>query len=517
MNGRFLKSKNKYYHAVRTMLVSGMAYAVSYGINLVLTPFITENLGTEAYGFVTLARQFAQYATILTTALNSFAARYIAVGYHQKDHREANCYFSSVFFGDVVLSSGIMAAVLFFLLFLERLLNVSAHLVADVKILFLLVFVNFWVTTVFSVFHSAAYIKNKLDITGIFKGISYLTEALVLAVVYILFPARVFYVGIGLIAATFVVAAADLWICRKYTPELQIRRKSFSWSAVRRLILGGIWSSMNSVGEMLNSGLDLLVCNLMLSPVAMGQLAVAKTISSIFSGLFSMVAQAFQPMFLKSYAQDDREGLLLELKRAMKLSGMLSNLGFAGFAALGMVYFQLWIPGENIPLVYSLTLITVLTHVPGGPMQPLYYIYILTVKRMVPCLVTLAGGMLNVAAMYLLITYTDMGVYAVVWTTAAVMAVINLITNPLYMAHVLRLPWHTFYGNIIRNLLSCGTMVLMFRGFFAVYQPEGWFSLIVCAAVYAAAGAVLHFVIVCEKNDWYELKRRIHRFVEERK
>ena len=60
-------------------------------------------------------------------------------------------------------------------------------------------------------------------------------------------------------------------------------------------------------------------------------------------------------------------------------------------------------------------------------------------------------------------------------------------------------------------------MVLMFRGFFAIYQPEGWFSLIVCAAVYAAAGAVLHFVIVCEKNDGYELKRRIHRFVEERK
>ena len=45
------------------------------------------------------------------------------------------------------------------------------------------------------------------------------------------------------------------------------------------------------------------------------------------------------------------------------------------------------------------------------------------------------------------------------------MAVINFVTNPLYMAHVLGLPWHTFYPGILRNLLSCGMLILLFGSF----------------------------------------------------
>ena len=95
------------------MITVGLAFVVNYGINLVLTPYITENLGTEAYGFVSLAKQFAQYATIITTALDSFAARYIAIAWHKGDKKEANRFFSSAFFGDIVLASGIMAAAIF--------------------------------------------------------------------------------------------------------------------------------------------------------------------------------------------------------------------------------------------------------------------------------------------------------------------------------------------------------------------------------------------------------------------
>ena len=498
--------ENKYSKAFHTMITVGLAFVVNYGINLVLTPYITESLGTEAYGFVSLAKQFAQYATIITTALDSFAARYITIAYHTGNKKEANRFFSSAFFGDVVLASGVMAAAVFCILFLERLLNISGNIVNDVKILFLFVFINFWITTVFTVFSSSAYIENKLDMTGIFKGLSYITEGVVLYVLYVLFPDRIFYVGVGLIFASIVVALSNVWICRKYTPDLNIRKKNYSGQAVKRLVINGIWTSVNSVGELLNNGLDLIVCNLMLSPLAMGQLAIAKTIGTIFQSLYAVVAQAFQPMFLKSYAENNRKVLLQELKRSMKISGMLANIGFAGFVALGLVYYRLWIPNEDIQLVYRLTVITIMVSIASGPMQPLYYIYTLTVKKMVPCFVTIAGGLFNVAGMYLLINYAGMGVYAVAWTTVGVMAVINFGTNPLYMAHVLHLPWHTFYPNIIRNVASCAVMVLLFKGLSALWLPDSWLTLALSVPFYAAAGAVVHLCIVCEKNDWHEIR-----------
>ena len=500
-------TKGKYSQAMRTMGVTGLAFALSYGISLVLTPYLTEKVGAEAYGFVSLARQCAQYALIITMALDSFAARHIALEYHRGNLGQANVFFSSAFFGDAALATAVFGAAALGICFLERLLRIPEGMVRDVKLLFLLVFANFWITTVFGVYSSAAYIKNKLDAAGLFKGLSYLAEALVLILLYSMLPTRILYVGAGLMAAALVTAGANVWICRKYAPALSPRRKDFSPAAVKRLVVDGVWTSVNSLGELLNGGLDLLICNLMLYPAAMGQLAVAKTIYSIFGSMFVVVSQAFQPMLLKSYAAGDQPGLLRELGFSMKISGMFSNLGFAGFMALGQAYYKLWMPGQDSWLLYTLTALTIATVVPGGPMQPLYYIYTLTVKKKIPCLITILGGLLNVAAMYVLIRYMGMGIYAVAGTTAAVMAVINFVTNPLYMAHVLCLPWHTFYPGILRNLLSCGMLILLFGAFVRAYTPDTWAALIGCILIYTAVGAAVHLMVVCGRGDWAALRR----------
>ena len=210
----------------------------------------------------------------------------------------------------------------------------------------------------------------------------------------------------------------------------------------------------------------------------MGHLAVAKTIHVIVLSLYRIVDQAFIPLFLKSYTMNNRERLLRELKLSMKASGLLANLAFAGFVAMGRAYYRLWIPGQDIEAIYRLTVITLLTCIPTGAVHPLYYIYTLTVKKRFPCIVTVAGGLFNVAGMYILIRYGQMGVSAVVWTTAAVMMVIDFITNPLYMAHVLNLPLLTFYPGIIRNVLSCLVLLMVFQGLSCLYTPPfvAWVS-----------------------------------------
>lgn len=491
----------KYARLVRAVLTTGGAFILNYLIQMLLTPYITKTVGTEAYGFVALAKNFAQYAAVITAALNSFASRYIAVAYHEGDLRKANVFFSSVFWGDVALATGLLLIALPVILLLDRFLHISPALVTDVKWLFLLVFVNFWLITAGCAFESGAFIMSKLDLTGLYKGLSYLTEAVTLCVLYLLLPAHVAYVGFGLIVASVVVVLGNVHICRRETPELRVTRRDYSAMAVKRLVLDGVWTSVNSLGNILNDGLDLIVCNLLLTPLHMGQVAIAKTIHTMLTGLFVIINPAFQPMFLKSYAQKDRKTLMDELKLSMKVSGMLANIAFAGFAALGMCFLQLWLPLEDTKLIYELTLINCLTLIPAGPMQPLYYIYILTVRRKVPCLVTLAGGVVNVLGMYLLIRYTPLGVYSVVWTTAVIMSSMNLISNPLYMAYVLEQPLLTFYPEILRNLLSCALLTAVFHGLSRLWMPGGWAGLALSAIVYALMGAALHLLVVCGGED----------------
>ncbi len=502
-----MDSKHKFVHILRTMFTTGAAYVVNYGITLVLTPYITNTVGTEAYGFVSLAKQFAQYAVIITTALNTYAARYIGIAYHNSDKKKANIYFSSVFFGDVILASVILTGAAWLIFFLECFIFIPVEIVKDVKLLFLFVFLNLWVSTVFSVFGCAAYIKNRLDITGVFKTVSYMTNAVVLTVTYVLFPARVFYVGIGMIAAALVIAVSDFGITRTFTPEFWPRRAEFSFPAVKQLVMQGCWASFSSVGELLNNGLDLIICNQMLTSLAMGQLAIAKAMNTIVQSLYAIVDQAFFPMFLKSYADNNREKLLDELKISMKISGFLANLAFAGFVSLGLAYYRLWIPGQDIDLIYKLTVITIMTCIPSGAIHPLYYVYTLTVKKAFPCIVTIIGGIFNVVGMYVLIRFAGMGVYAVAWTTVIVMMVINFVTNPLYMAHVLKLPLHTFYPDIIRNTLACLILTAVFRWLSGFYMPSSWLALAACALVYAIVGLPIYLAIVCNKKQWKILIR----------
>ena len=495
-------SKNgKYVKIFRTIGITGIAYAVNYLITLFLTPYITNTIGTEAYGFVSLAKNVAQYATYATTALNSLAGRYISIEYHKKNTRQANIYFSSTFFGDVFLVAVFFAASLFFVTFLDHIFVIPEALVADVKFLFLFVFFRFLLVTLFNVFSVGAYISNKLDISGIFKGVSYVVEAVILIILFSLFHPSVAFVGIALLISSAVLVFSEVWITNKYVGELRISRKDFRIGSVITLVSGGIWTSITQLGNFLHNGLDLAICNLMLTPFAMGQLAIAQSIDLICKSIYAIVGHAFQPNLLKIYARDKMEDLLEEFRLAMNTSALFSNLSFAGFVSLGMAYYKLWIPNQDIDLIYKLTVICIATGISSGIVNPLYYIYSLTAKKMGSAFITIISGFLNVISMYFLIRYTDLGIYAVVWTTVVLISINNLIVHPLLMTYLLKIKWTAFYPPMFRNLLSCGVMTFVLIMFSRFYTPDSWLKLGLCIILYTMAGAVIHLVIVLTRSE----------------
>ena len=51
-----------------------VAILVNTAINFCVVPYVSENVGVEAYGFVTLANTLITYIDVISVALNSFAA-----------------------------------------------------------------------------------------------------------------------------------------------------------------------------------------------------------------------------------------------------------------------------------------------------------------------------------------------------------------------------------------------------------------------------------------------------------
>lgn len=496
------KERDKSTQFILSVVFSLVAVAINYGISFVLTSYITEHMGTEAYGFVSLAKIVANYGSIATVALNSFAARYITVEYHKGNFDKANQYYSSVFIADVVIGFVLFTLFAIVILFLDNIISIPTELISDVRRLFFLDVVNFLIASTGTVFMVATTITNRLELAGIIKSASYLLEAVFLWVAYTLFPAELAFVGLGLIISTVSMMVCNYVITNKMTPELKIKRVSYSKPAVFELLKAGIWNSVNSLGNLLQSGLDLLISNIMLSPFQSGQLAIVKTVSTIFSTLFQLIAQPFQPLQLKYYALGDKTRLIDSFMIAMKIDGLFSNLLFAGFAVFGRAFFKLWVPTEDSTILYGITLVTIVGTLTEGATYPLFYAYTLTVKNKIPCYVTLLTGFMNVAGMYILIKYFNAGLYAVVGTTAVISILGNYIFTPLYTSHCMNISKWAFYPPIIRHTISAAVITGVFFLVSRIITPASWLGLIGIGIAGSIVGSIIHCLIVFNHKDW---------------
>lgn len=493
-----------------SVFFSFFAVALNYLISIVLTPFITENIGTTAYGFVSLAKTFANYASIFTVSLNAFSARYISIEYHKGNKKKANVYYNSVFIADIILAIVIFGIAAVIITNLNRFLKIPEDLIGDVKKLFLLDTINFLILSCGTVFMTATTIKNCLEMGSIARAISYIAEAVFLFIAFSLLTPRVYYVGIGLIVSSCVILLINIGLTARLTPDLKVQRGCFSIEAVKSILSAGIWSSINSLGNTLNTGLDLLVSNMMLSDLATGQLAIVKTISTIFSTLFQLVATAFQPMQIKYYANNDKKLLISSFKLGIKLNGMISNIIFAGFTVFGTIYYKLWTPSQDIGVLQTVTIVTIIGNLIEGSVYPLYYGYNLTVKNKIPCFITILSGLMNILGMYILIRFFDAGIYAVVLTTTVLAWLVNFVFNPLYVSHCLKIKLATFYPTLFRNIISGVLILVVFSAVSLIYYPNSWIGLIVVALICAAIGAILHVLIVFDSEERKIITTELH-------
>ena len=179
------------------MVWSLIAVFVNYFMNFLITPYVTNNIGVEAYGFVALANTFISYADIISVGLNAFAGRFISIAYHRGEKERANRFYSSTITADLMLSVVFLVLGGGMILRLESLLEVPEGLAADVKLLFLIVLIRYLLTILRTAFDTSAFIVERLDLVERRQSIAYLMQAILLITLCLFFAPHVWYVGIA--------------------------------------------------------------------------------------------------------------------------------------------------------------------------------------------------------------------------------------------------------------------------------------------------------------------------------
>ena len=481
-----------------------MAFAVSMAINFFLIPVIIDKIGKEIYGFYSLSGNFLEYATIVTSVINSMANRYITVAYSKGDIEDANRYFASVTFVNIVLTVILAVPAVILIVFMEKLINVPAGHVLDIKILWASVFMMFFVNLIFSRYEVAPFAKNRLEITGFINVTSILLKAALLAAAYSLLYPYISYIGIIVLVCAVYSAVLKVRFKRRLTPDLQFKKELFDKKTVKNLAKVGVWNSVSQLSQILFTGLDLLIANLFMGTEDMGILSIAKTLPVMLISFIGVISGAFAPSMTISYSTQSSDEFFSETKFAAKLCGYICSVPIIGIIVFGGSFFSLWLPtltGGEISLVRALCILTLLPQIFSIYVFPLHQINTITCRVKVPAVIDCVIGIINIAIVYFLLRLTDLGLFAIAGVSSVLLLLKTVIFVPIYAAHNINAKLNVFYPYLLKGLVLNAVVLGICVCVRSCFKINSWHVLIAAAATAAAVSYCTGFFIMFSKEE----------------
>ncbi|MEE1186397.1 MAG: oligosaccharide flippase family protein [Acutalibacteraceae bacterium] len=492
------------------IIANAFAMLVSTGINFFLTPYITRTVGVEAYGFVPMASYFVSYVTIVTTAFNSMGSRFITVSLQKNDKNQANEYFSTIFFMNLGLAVICTTVFTFIVAFLTKLIHIPQDITTDVRIMFALTFLSAVVSLAFNAFASATFCKNRLDLQSVIKIAGAVVRAVLIIVLFGLFPAKVFYIGVAAISMNIVESLLNVVVYKKIMTELAVRRADFKTEHIRTLFMSGVWNSVAQLSNILMTGLDLLIANIFISPTDSGILSVAKIMPSLLYTAIALIISAFGPQFVIDYAKSDKaDSMLGTMDFSAKLMSFCSAVLVAGFIGLGKEFFTLWVPEQNANLLLLLAVLTLIADAASYPIKAFDNIFTAADKLRWPAVSTLVCGLLNVALMIPLLKFTNLGLYAVAGTSVVLIVIKDLCFKIPYIAKIVKVGIWYFWKYILKYALSVGLIIAVSLITKRLIPISNWALLGIDAVIIGSVGCILNSFIFLNKNERKAVKKKL--------
>lgn len=483
-------------------LLSGiMVFVINLIISFFLSPYIVKNLGVEANGFISLANTFITYATLVTVALNSMAGRFITIAIHKNNYEEANKYYNAVFGGNLITAVFLIVPAIICVIRLESIINIPDNLIFDVKILLSILFINFFIGLVLPNWAIATFATNRLYLQSIRTIQSNILKSASILLLFMIFSPRVYYVAIASLLCTLYITVYNWYYHKKLLSQLTIKRKYFDWKYVKELIFSGMWNTINQTGQMLLSGLDLLITNLFIGSVSMGALSLAKTVPSIITGLSGTLTGVFMPSLTIDFAKNDKEALKRNLKQGMKLTGVLLTIPLAILIVYGREFYHLWVPSQDARILQILSVLTCFGLIFTSGIQCLFNVFTVVNKLKINSILLLLSGLISTIIVFILLNTTNLGVFAV----AGVSSFVNLARNIIYIvpfaAKYLGFKWNTFFPEVLSSVVSVIVLTIVAYIIKQFIVADSWILLILVCAITAIIGLVINMFIVLNNDE----------------
>lgn len=497
----------------KQLAVNMISALISYGISLMisffLSPYIIQRVGVEANGYITLANNFVTYASLLTIALNSMASRFVTIKLQQGKLEEANIYYNSVLGANMVMSVFLAVISIPCLFFLEKLISIPDKLVNDVKLLFLFIFINFLISIFSSTFSIATFATNRLYLSNLRTAESQGIRVAALLLLFALCATRVSLVGIATVLASIFVMISNLIFRKRLLPQIKVKKAYFKLKAVWEITLSGIWNTITKLGQILLSGLDILIANIFINPTAMGILSLSKLIPQAVSGLVGTMASVFTPDLTIDYAKGNMEGVVQNVKRSMKMMATIVNIPIVVIIINGDQFFRLWTPSQDANQLQLLSVLAMSCLIVSGGINVIYNIFTVVNRLKANALTVVLNGIISTAIVFVLLKTTDLGLIAIVATSELVGLIRVLAFVVPYGAKCLNKKWYTFYPEALKPLIPAVICIGIGYALKMVFPVSSWLTYIAFSLVLAVIALLCNGLIILNRGERAVLKQTI--------
>ena len=179
----------------------------------------------------------------------------------------------------------------------------------------------------------------------------------------------------------------------------------------------------------------------------------------------------------------------------------------AGFIVVGKDFFALWMPASDSTLLYTLSVLGMLSFFFIGTTQCMEQAALLANKLRLPVMVSFGKNVAGLLIIWLLCSlFRDAAMYVIAAVSPITMVLYDLFFNVPYSAKCINVEKWFFYKNKIKFIADTGILTVLFCLIkWAVLRRATWSCLMLCIAVCAIVGLAFNFFFFLSRDK----RRRI--------
>jgi membrane protein EpsK len=483
----------------RNLATNIVVVVVRTVVGIWLTKYLIDTLGMAVYGVVPLVISLTAYLNPITGALNTAVGRYLTIDIRNEDYLSANRTFNTAFWLSIGISLLLMPIVVAFSLAAPRIFNVPAGHEEAVVWLFLLSMIAYLIVYIKSNFLVSAFVQNRLDIQNAVTLVYVVVRVLIIVLLFSVTLPSLFDIGYASLFAALATLLLSIYVWRKLTPQLVINLSFFDRTRLRGVLGTSSWVTINLVGSLLYLSVELVIVNIHLGPVVSGGYGSVLQWSVLLRTLAQAMAGILSPIIIAQYARRDLAGVAALSTASVKLLGLTMALMAGGLVGFSHTLLDVWLGPEFVYL--APLLIVLVSHLCINlAVIPLFHVQVALNKVKWPALITLALGALNVILSIYWVDALPLGM-GVALIGAIILSAKNIVFTPVYGAHILGIPWTTYFKPLLIVVISFVGVAAVSYLVAASGVVDSWLTLAAAGATIAVGFLVLTYGVLLNQSE----------------